>query len=129
MEKLKTITFLIVILTFTHQLSAQSFGSMTNADAGKCFRIRFDYEKKCKLEEVDCKTLHVAHGKKTKEELLKRDQARAKMRKYQEKLKTLGYDVDIVGFIDDKTMTAHNKYLRKKKKAERKKRRSEKRKR
>jgi len=38
------------------------------------------------------------------------------MEKYQEKLKTLGYEIDITGIADNKTIIAHHKYLKKRKK-------------
>ena len=45
-----------------------------------------------------------------------------KMKKYQEKLKSLGYEIDITGIIDNKTINAHHKYLKKKKKENKRKR-------
>ena len=50
------------------------------------------------------------------------------MEKYQEKLKTLGYEVDLTGIADNKAIIAHHKYLKDKKKRKEKKRKEKKRK-
>ncbi len=47
---------------------------------------------------------------------------------YQKKLISLGYKVDTNGFLDKKTIKAHNKFVKKKSKEEKRKLRAEKRK-
>ena len=126
---MRNIILLTIILTFTSQLKAQNYDLPPNPKAGKCYERCFDYEKKFEWKEVDCeKTKAERNKEKTKEELIKIEQNKLKMRKYQEKLSKLGYEVDINGIPDNKTIVAHHKYLKKKKKEEKRKRKAEKRK-
>ncbi|MCB4807037.1 hypothetical protein LG651_02155 [Tamlana sp. 62-3] len=113
--------YLIVpILLFTVlNLRAQNFDVPPNFTPGKCYAKCFHYEKKLEWKEVNCKDLE--NKKLTKKDLLAREQQKLKMEKYQEKLITLGYNVDITGIPDNKTIIAHHKYLKvKKKKTKRK---------
>jgi len=126
---MKNIILLTILVLFTYQLKAQNYGFPRNPKEGKCYVKCFDYEKKFKWEEVDCEKLQKDQSKeKTEAELLKFEQKKLKMSAYQEKLKKLGYEVEVTGFADNKTIIAHHKYLKKRKKEERRKRRAEKRK-
>lgn len=114
---MRNIILLTIILAFTSQLKAQNYDLPPNPKAGKCYERCFDYEKKFKWKEVDCDKIKAERNReKTKEELLKIEQYKLKMEKYQAKLKELGYDVDLNGIADNKTIIAHHKYLKKKKK-------------
>ena len=124
------IIFLILIATLASPLKAQNYELPPHPKPGKCYERCFEYDKKIEWKEVDCeKFLSRKHKKKTKEELLKIEQAKLKLKAYQEKLKKLGYKVDITGTLDNKTIVAHHKYLKKKKREKRRKRRADKRKR
>lgn len=126
---MKNLILLISLLTFISHLKAQNYDLPPNPKAGKCYERCFDYEKKFEWKEVDCSKFKAKNNKeKTQEELIKSEREKIKMIKYQEKLKTLGYEIDITGITDDKTIIAHHKYLKKKKKEEKRKRRAEKRK-
>ena len=126
---MKNIILLTIILTFTSQLNAQNYDLPPNPKAGKCYERCFDYEKKFEWKEVDCEKIKAERNKeKTKEELIRIEQNKLRMEKYQEKLKEFGYEVDINGIADNKTIIAHHKYLKKKKKEEKQKRKTEKRK-
>jgi len=116
-------------LTFTPQLKAQNYDLPPNPKAGMCYEKCFDYEKKLEWKEVDCEKLKAKKNKeKTQEGLIECEQRIVKMKKYQEKLKALGYEIDITGIADNNTIIAHHKYLKKKKRKNGPKRRAEKRK-
>jgi aryl carrier-like protein len=115
---MKNIILLISLLTFTSLVKAQNYDFPTNPKAGKCYLKCFDYNKKFKWKEVDCSLKLAKKNEKTKKELIKCEQQKIKMGKYQEKLKALGYEVDITKIADNKTIIAHHKYLKHKKKEE-----------
>ncbi|MGR7813776.1 hypothetical protein [Lacinutrix undariae] len=125
---MKNIILLTILLTFTSQVKAQNYDLPPDPKKGKCYEKCFYYEKEIEWKEIDCNKIKKQNPEKTEEELMKYEQTKIKMEKYQEKLKALGYKIDITGIVDNKTILAHHKYLKKKKKAERKKRRIEKRK-
>ena len=56
---------------------------------------------------------------KSKVDLVETEKKRLKLKKYQEKLKSLGYSVNTTGILDNKTIIAHHKYLKKKKRKKR----------
>jgi len=120
---MKNLILLAIILFFASQLKAQNYGLPSNPDPSKCYVVHFDYEKKFEWTEIDCEKLK---NKKTQEDTICCEQQQIKMKKYQEKLKTLGYKIDITGFADNKTIIAHHKYLKKKKKEGKQKRRADK---
>ena len=107
-------------------MNAQTFNSKTKTE--KCRVGSFDYSEKFAWKEIDCSKVQGKKVDKTKEQLIKKEQDRLKMLAYQEKLKGLGYDVEISGILNEKTIKAHNKYLKKKIKEERRKQKTEKRK-
>lgn len=87
-----------------------------NLKQGKCYERCFTYNKPLEWKEIDCKKsngINVFTVKKTGEE-------KAKFIAYQQLLVDLDYDLEVNGFLDEKTITAHHKYLKHKKKAERK---------
>lgn len=107
---------------FSFQLKAQNYDLPPNPEAGKCYERCFDYDKRFEWKEIDCEKEKSKQKAITKAELIKCERQKIKMTKYQEKLKRLGYDVDITGVADNKTIIAHHKFLKKKKRQERKKR-------
>lgn len=113
---------LIIFLTFTTQLKAQNIELKTTSKVGKCLAASFDYNKKFEWIEVDCSKVDSNKKEKTRKQLIKKEQKRLKFVKYQEKLISLGYKIDVNGILDSKTIKAHNKYLKKKEKAERRQR-------
>lgn len=119
--------FLIAIVTFTLQVKAQNYDFPPNPKAGKCYVKSFSYDKKFEWKTIDCSEVKKPKKEKTSKELLEKEVEKQKMKNYQEQLKNLGYKVDITGFVDNKTIIAHHKYLKKKKKAERKKHREQRR--
>ncbi len=118
---MKTLVSVIILLNFANLLQAQNHRGPSNPKAGKCYQRCFDFYEKYDWKEVSCDTIN-KNRKKTAKDLLEIAQTKIKMLKYQEKLKQLGYNVDLTGIADTKTTTAHNRYLRKK---EREKRRKE----
>ncbi len=119
-KNFKIIFILILALVSASQISAQDlFYLPKNLKPGKCFVNCFDYDKPFEWQEIDCKKLQ-DNQKSTAEILIKKKQNEIKMTKYQEKLQSLGYDVDVTGHLDYKTNTAHNAYLKQKKKDARK---------
>ena len=116
----------IIILVFSFfigsKLQAQKTIHVTKTQK-KCLVAsnEIDFEKEFEWKEVDCSELEKSSkAKRTPEQIIKRKQYRIKLVKYQEKLKSLGYDIDTNGLIDEKTIKAHNKYLKRKRKAEKK---------
>ena len=128
-KQMRNFIFLIITLAFTLQLKAQNYKIPPNPKAGKCYKKCFYYEKEVEWEELDCESYKAELKKeKTPEELKKSAEEIIKMKKYQEKLITLGYDLNISGIADNKTISAHHKYLKKKRKEDKRKKRAEKRK-
>ena len=64
-----------------------------------------------------------AEKSKTKEAIIKARQPKIKLTKYQEKLKDLGYKIEITGKLNNQTIKAHHKYLKRQKKKKRKQKR------
>ncbi len=121
MNKVVFNVFLVTFLFCVLEAQAQDFSLPKNPEAGKCYERCFNYDKPFEWKEVDCNTEIANREKtKTKEELLKIEKEKIKLIKYQEKLVSLGYDVNISGIADNKTIVAHHKYLKKRKKQERK---------
>lgn len=110
---MKYIILPIFLFTFLN-LTAQNYDVPPNFTPGKCYMKCFDYEKKLEWKEVNCEDFK--NKKLTKKDVLAQKQQKLKMEKYQEKLISLGYKVDITGIPDNKTIIAHHKYLRVKKK-------------
>lgn len=123
MKEILLFTFLLI---FTFQIKAQNYNLPPNPKPGKCYERLFDYNKKFEWKEISCDKILILKTKLTKKEQVKCLQEKVKMEKYQEKLKSLGYNVDLTGIADDKTIIAHHKYLKKKKREQRKKLKSEK---
>lgn len=121
---------LISLLIFGFQLEAQNFDlPPKKGKNGKCYIKHFDYDKKLEWKEIDClKLTTTANSETTEDKLIRCEQEKIKMKEYQEKLKTLGYEVDITGIADNKTIIAHHKYLKLRKKEEKRKLKAEKRK-
>jgi len=90
-----------------------------NPVPGKCYERCFDYEAKFEWKEINCDSI-----KPNKPRLLIRGEEAVstikrniKFKKYQEKLKKLGYDLEVTCKFDDKTIAAHHQYLIDKKKS------------
>ncbi|AEH00971.1 hypothetical protein [Lacinutrix sp. 5H-3-7-4] len=119
--------FLITFFFFNTILFAQTINLPKNPKAGECYSRKFDYNKPYVWKKVNCdsikrnKTKHNDSILLSKRELVKRQ---LKLTKYQEKLKGLGYKLEVTGMLTDQTIKAHHKYLkavaRKEKKLERK---------
>jgi len=119
---MKKLILLLIMWLFSFQMNAQNYGLPANPEPGKCYERSIDYEKEIKWKEVDCE--EVKKMLQTKERLAEIEEKTQELKKYQEKLKSLGYDVEVNGKLDNKTIIAHHKYLRKKRKAERRKKRA-----
>ena len=117
---MKKLILIILVGLFSCQMKAQNYDFPPNPEPDKCYERCFDYNKRFEWKEVDCEKVKNEQHTKTKEELIACERKKIKMTKYQEKLKALGYDVDITGIADNKTIIAHHKYLKKKKRNERK---------
>lgn len=114
MKNVLLLAFFLVCTTLT--VNAQNFDVPPNPEAGKCYEKCFHYDKKLTWEEVDCSKIKEQNTKMTAEQLEKNEARRQKMLAYQKKLKALGYDVEITGIADNKTIIAHHKFLKVKKK-------------
>jgi hypothetical protein len=113
----KTYLLILINLIFYAKVNSQINNFPRNAKPGKCYVRCFDYEKKVKWEQIDCSL-----AKKGKKSFKKTIENIEKLKTYQQKLIDLGYDLNVTGFPDDKTINAHNKYIAKKEKEIRKKR-------
>ncbi|WBX73981.1 hypothetical protein PG913_01685 [Tenacibaculum pacificus] len=122
MKKLQFIITILAFLAFNTQVKAQNSNLPRNAKPGICYERCFEYDKKIEWKEVKCSKVK---QEKSKKELVKCEQDKIKMKKYQEKLKSLGYDVQVTGRINNKTVNAHHQYLKKQKKAAKRKRKLE----
>ncbi|WP_298348089.1 hypothetical protein [uncultured Dokdonia sp.] len=121
---MKGIFLTVFILFCGASLHSQNYDFPPNAQPGKCYERCFEYDKKFTWKEISCDTLALrAEKSKTKEDIIKARQAKIKLTKYQEKLKDLGYKVQITGKLNNQTIKAHHKYLKRQKKKKRKKRR------
>ncbi len=101
-------------------LTAQNVGFPPNAKHGECYKLCFYQDKPFKWETIDCNKSILRNKEKTEEDILCQEKETQKIINHQEKLKELGYNVDINGALDDKTFFAHNKYLKQTKRAEKK---------
>ena len=117
----KTYLLILINLIFYAKVNSQNNNFPRNAKPGKCYVRCFDYQTKVEWEQIDCSLAKKGNKsfKRTKENI-------EKLRTYQQKLIDLGYDLNVTGFPDDKTINAHNKYVAKKEKEIRKKRKKEK---
>lgn len=117
---------LIISMTFSLNVTAQGSGLPENAEPGKCYIRCMNYDERIDWEEVEC-----SKGKKalSKELIEKVKKDKEKLLEYQLKLKGLGYDIKENGVLDNKTVIAHNEYIRiqnkNKKREKRKKKRLE----
>ncbi|WP_158849063.1 hypothetical protein [Algibacter sp. L1A34] len=118
----KSLSIILLVLSFNF-LSAQKPYKfpLNEALSGKCFLKCFEYDKIFEWKIVDCdkfggKLIANADcdnsGKK--ELIIEKERAKLKLISYQEKLKGLGYKLEVSGIIDDATLRAHDKFLRKK---------------
>lgn len=121
---MKGTLYIVFTLFCVLNLNAQNYDFPPNAQPGKCFERCFEYDKKFTWKEINCDTLALrAEKSKTKEDIIKARQAKIKLTKYQEKLKDLGYKVEVTGKLNNQTIKAHHKYLKRQKKKKRKKQR------
>lgn len=90
-----------------------------NAQAGKCYVKCLDYDLPITWQETSCDSLNKNEPKLfiKGEEAVSYIKRKTKFIKYQEQLIKLGYNLEVSGFIDEKTEIAHNSYLRDKRKA------------
>lgn len=119
---------MLLFLGLSVPLGAQNSSIPQKVEAGKCYERCFYYDKEVEWKQVDCPDDSLMKTEKTKKELIKQKQKKIKLEKYQEKLKRLGYNIDINGFLDIKTIEAHHKYLKVKRKEKKRLKRIEKRK-
>ena len=118
---MKGTLYIIFTLFCALNLNAQNYDFPLNAESGKCYERCFEYDKKFTWKEINCDTLAMrAQKSKTKEAIIKARQAKIKLTKYQEKLKDLGYKIEITGKLNNQTIRAHHKYLKRQKKKKRK---------
>ena len=103
------ILYILLFLASGSLLNAQNYNLPPNPEGGKCYIRCFEFDKAFKWEEIDC-----SKAKKLSE---KRIPNKDTLSIYQSELVSLGYDVDINGTVDNKTIIAHHKYLKQKRKA------------
>lgn len=113
------------------QLSIFSFGLFSFGQnlprypkPGMCYEKIFDYEAQIKWVEISCDSIKKSRPdrffKIKGEEATNIVRSIIKFKKYQEKLIKFGYDLEVTGRMDEKTIDAHNDYLEDKKKAAKK---------
>ena len=116
MKVLFSSSILIVFLLFSNGILAQGFDLPKNPKPGNCYIRCYDDDRLSDWKIIDCKF----------KEMIKDS---VKRKTWQIKLHNLGYDVDVNGKLDSKTIDAYNQYLkdeRKRKKEKRKRARKEK---
>ncbi|WP_298417920.1 hypothetical protein [uncultured Kordia sp.] len=106
----------LLLIGASISVQAQNFDVPPNPEAGKCYERCFDYDKKIEWKEIDCSKVKEQNIKMTAAQLAKFEEKKQKMEQYQEKLKALGYNVEVTGIADNKTIIAHHKYLQQRKK-------------
>ena len=92
-----------------------------NPKAGKCYSRCFTYDTPFKWKEIDCKKaqnldINCKNFNPNQNE-------RENFFTYQKELQSKGYDVDVNGLLDAKTIKAHNHYIKQKKKEPRRQKR------
>ena len=102
---------LVFLLFFCTNVFSQLSKLPPNPIPGRCYEKYLEYDKKVEWKEIDC----TLANKRVKNPSILQKQEKIKLTKYQEKLKTLGYNVAITGIVDDMTINAHHRYLRTKK--------------
>ncbi len=115
----KTICLFVILLSFSIPIKAQNIGIPPNAKPGVCYKLCFYGDKPFQWEETNCNKSNSRNKEKSEEDILCQEKIQ-EIREHQKKLKKLGFNVDVNGMIDDKTIFAHNKYLKQIKKAEKK---------
>ena len=110
----------ILFSLFSEVTYAQNYDLPKNPEAGKCYQRCFAYDKPFEWKEVECNKIQDSSSLKSKySPFFKSEKEKIKFRKYQEKLVSLGYDIDVTGLPDDRTINAHHRYLKLKTKEER----------
>ena len=124
MRNLICLLFLSISFSFYGQNKNADLYLPPYAEAGKCYMMCFDYNSKVEWLEKSCDSLKY---RKPEENLVFKGEkasnyikSRIKFKKYQDKLISLGYDLESTGYLDTKTVEAHHKYLKDKQKAEKK---------
>lgn len=122
-------SFFLAVISFTFSgVNAQNISLPSNFKQGKCYERCFYYDKPVEWKEVECNKseknklpgTNVFTVKKTGKE-------QEKFISYQKQLINLGYNLDANGYLDEKTIKAHHKYLKfKAKQAKKAKRRNRK---
>ena len=116
-----------LFLIFSVKGIAQDYKLPNNPEVGACYIRCLDYEKPFKWKKVNCDSIKYNKTKVlTKTDSIKIEQNKLKMKAYQKKLISLGYEVNVHGYPDNKTAIAHDLYLKRKKKEARKARRKKK---
>ncbi len=88
----------IISLLFTNVLLAQDLDLPKNPKPGNCYTKCYEGDKLSDWKTIDCKFREMINDP-------------VKRKTWQIKLHNLGYDVDINGKLDCKTVDAYNQYL------------------
>lgn len=110
---MKIVLAIITMILFAIPIYSQEI-SIPHAISGKCYLRCLDYETEVYWKEVDCDSIQ-----KASEYLVNPIDEKRKTDKflaYQKKLLKLGYKVAVNGILDEKTIRAHHKHLKRKKK-------------
>ena len=112
---MKQVLILISLFLVALNMNAQFHSLPPYPKKGKCYVKITDYSNiKITWKEINCDSLI----NKPNPDLIESKRSeiiakKIKLKRYQEKLKSLGYKVEINGIVDKKTYVAHKKYLRK----------------
>ncbi|MDO7138199.1 hypothetical protein [Algibacter lectus] len=117
-----SLSIIILVLSFNFLYAQKPYKFPLNESLkGKCFLKCFEYDKIFEWKEVDCDEFSVKlesnaaiSSQNEEERVIEKERAKLKLISYQEKLKGLGYKVEVSGIVDDATLIAHDKFLRKK---------------
>ena len=105
---MRKIIFLIALLIFSSYLKAQNYALQDNAKTRNCYKRNFNYNKKFKRKESKCSEI----VSKVKIDSITEQRNIVNFKKYQDKLKKLGFNIEVNGVLDNKTINAHNIYLK-----------------
>ncbi len=106
---------LLLFVLFTAGLFAQP----RNAEAGKCYLQCFDFNNKVEWKEVDCEKSKVLLLQESEKQ--NSSEFKSNLVVHQKMLQSKGYNVEVTGIVDEKTVKAHNRFLKKMDKEQRKK--------
>lgn len=85
------------------------------AKPGKCYKLFIYFDKKSEWSEINCDLFGIKNKEKYKDRFRTTVNLNSnEMKLHQKELIKLGYNIEVTGFPDYKTIEAHNLYIKKK---------------